>query len=291
MIIGISGKKQSGKDTIARIIQYLTAKDKSAVAYDRLLEGRFLTGWIMPTYENKKFADVLKDITCRILNCTREDLENEDFKNMYLGSNWDLYKLKINNVTGVKINRLFATEKEAKYYNKHELFYTPSSVQIIKVKQTVRDVLQKIGTECGRNVLHPNVWINTSLQDLEKNVIFSDVRFLNEVKAISDFKDSFTIRVERFNYDSAEDFVITHPDQSIVDEGLKILKENSQHTFFKLDYLARKNGYLPINEQHISETELDDYENFDYTIYNTNSIKDLITQIKEILINEGILSI
>ena len=62
MIIAISGKKQSGKNAIAKIINQLTNNK----------------------YEEKCFADKLKDIICMLINCTREQLEDESIKSLSL---------------------------------------------------------------------------------------------------------------------------------------------------------------------------------------------------------------
>lgn len=56
MLIGISGKSGSGKDTTGQIIS-------------NLIE-----------YEIKKFADSLKDMVCILINCNRDQLENREFK-------------------------------------------------------------------------------------------------------------------------------------------------------------------------------------------------------------------
>ena len=69
-IISISGKKQSGKNTIAKIINQLTNNK----------------------YEEKCFADKLKDIICLLIGCFREQLEDESFKNKTMK---DLYEENI----------------------------------------------------------------------------------------------------------------------------------------------------------------------------------------------------
>ena len=61
-IIGISGKKTVGKNTIAKIINQLTNNK----------------------YEEKCFADKLKDIICILINCNREQLEDESIKSLSL---------------------------------------------------------------------------------------------------------------------------------------------------------------------------------------------------------------
>ena len=69
MVIGVSGKIGSGKDTIGKIIQNLTNDH----------------------WEIKKYADKLKVITCLLLGCTREQLEDRGFKEKELGEEWWYY--------------------------------------------------------------------------------------------------------------------------------------------------------------------------------------------------------
>jgi hypothetical protein len=141
MIIGISAKKQHGKDTVASIIQELTNNKFRIV----------------------KFADKLKDFICELINCKRSDLENEEFKNTTLGSEWDF--LDENN-----------------------------QVQ----KMTPRILLQKIGTDALRNNVHKDIWVNATLCNYcEKcNWLITDLRFPNEMIAIK-AKEGITIRVNR----------------------------------------------------------------------------------------------
>ena len=56
MVIGICGKKFSGKSTVARLLSEATG------------------------YKVRSFADKLKDVCCVLSGCTRLDLEDYDFK-------------------------------------------------------------------------------------------------------------------------------------------------------------------------------------------------------------------
>ena len=87
MIIAISGRINSGKDTIGRIIQYLTSVrnyDKTFKEWEEISKttGRYYAGY--SNWQIKKFADKLKDIVCILLNCTREQLENQRIKSLTL---------------------------------------------------------------------------------------------------------------------------------------------------------------------------------------------------------------
>jgi hypothetical protein len=63
---------------------------------------------------------------------------------------------------------------------------------------TVREFLQKLGTDGLRDGLHGNVWVNALFADYTPthNWIITDVRFPNEAKAIKD-RGGIIIRVDR----------------------------------------------------------------------------------------------
>ena len=96
-IIGISGKKTVGKDTTGQIIQYLTSESyKKGRDYETFIRKQTSNLDFEPHYISKwkikKFADKLKDIICLLINCTRDELENESFKNKTMK---DLYEENI----------------------------------------------------------------------------------------------------------------------------------------------------------------------------------------------------
>lgn len=191
MLIAINGRKQSGKDTVGKIIQYLTSfpsgTNEDVIKYLNASQGDYQ---IPKVFTIKKFADKLKDIICILINCTREQLEDESFKNTELSEEWWYWK---ENITG-KIVKPFK-EKEINDF--------------ILVKPTPRFLLQFIGTDLLRNQLHPEIWVNSLMNkyfcvqsDLAPNGIdcpnwiITDVRFLNEMEAVKK-RDGITIRVNR----------------------------------------------------------------------------------------------
>ncbi len=98
MIIGISGKINSGKDTVAQIWQWLDSK--SELPYidwikENIYNGYDIGGLSMyqdeGSWKIKKFADKLKDIVCILIGCTREQLEDREFKEKELGEEWNKY--------------------------------------------------------------------------------------------------------------------------------------------------------------------------------------------------------
>ena len=63
-----------------------------------------------------------------------------------------------------------------------------------------RLALQLMGTEAGRDVFHPDLWVHTVLRRCEQapynNYVIADVRFPNEINAIKD-AGGFVVRVRR----------------------------------------------------------------------------------------------
>ena len=91
MLIGISGKIGSGKDTIGKIIQYLICLELNTLAPHQFSFKDFVkstaSNEIQSGFKIKKFADKLKDIVCLLIGCTREQLEDREFKEKELGKN------------------------------------------------------------------------------------------------------------------------------------------------------------------------------------------------------------
>jgi len=257
-LIGISGKIGSGKDTIGQIIQYLFSLENGSLANHQMSFEDFKytpnSNFYGSGFEIKKFADELKNQVCSLIDCTREDLENIDFKNKELGEEWWYWKLNREGGYSPILISYPASEEELMQYE-----------GLILIKPTPRMLLQQIGTDLFRNQLHPNVWVNAlmskyklkSIGDLDNglqsrgvefpNWIITDMRFPNELKAVKD-RGGITIRVERH-----------------VDENNKPIKRENEHE---------------------SETALDNI-GFDYLIHNNGSIQTLIHEVREILILEG----
>lgn len=284
MIIDISGKINSGKDTVGKIIQYLTDKNKGGYSHpDSEKDFNEYCKNFKQQYcdwEIKKFADKLKDIVCILLGCTREQLEEDrEFKEKELGEEWWYYT-----------NTLFYTEdkKLIPFLEADRDLHDNTSWYLIKL--TPRLLLQIMGTQIGRNIIHPNLWVNALMSEYKSsllndgkfvttvtsngskvswipnplmepetypNWIITDTRFPNELKAIKD-RGGITIRVNR-NL-----------------EGKWIDKQ---------EWDLHIKGIVP----HESETALDNYRDWDYIINNGGTLEELIDKVREILIKEKLL--
>ena len=205
MIIAISGHKNVGKDLVGKIIQWFTKEEK--LWYDgkpiknikeflKLPNNFWEYNSQNPTWEIKKFADKLKDIVCILLNCTREQLEDEEFKNKELGKEW----------RGAKIRNLATQEtwiiNETDHYDIDQYLKSCKTKCIFdgNINLTPRLLLQLLGTECGRKILHPNIWVNSLMSEYdpanESKWIITDMRFTNEFKAVKD-RNVLCIRINR----------------------------------------------------------------------------------------------
>lgn len=178
MVIGIAGKKQVGKDTAA----------------DILLNDFFLKD---QRYSKYKFADTIKIMTATLLNCSVDDLEDETFKSTPLPEEWDKWKFVTANLDDNEYSTsYFATQKEledAMAKNVEDYVILAGKVSI-----TPREIMQLMGTEFGRNMIHPNIWVMATMNRIGKNdnAIIPDVRFPNEVDAIKKY-GGIIIYIER----------------------------------------------------------------------------------------------
>lgn len=298
MILAVSGKISSGKDTIGKIIQYLVWKSRvekgelplSVYSFsDFARETSF--GKNQSGYEIKKFADKLKDFVCMLIGCTREQLEDQDFKNTPIGEDWLVHWY----IDRVGQRHLTLSAEEAIMADGRD-----SGQDLL----TPRLLLQIIGTECIRDKVHPNAWVNALFADYKPKMTY-DVKS-EEAKKISDGKyivprlpnipikywDKL-IETRRFTWheniinDVYPNWIIT--DMRFPNE-LEAVKSRGGITirvnrFEQISTNIRVHG---TGVPHESETALDNAE-FDYTIENNSTIEDLIQTVSLILTKEKII--
>lgn len=158
MIIGISGKKQCGKDTVCKIIKALDIWNRYGDG-DMLTFVKMLLKTPSPLgsiWHKHAYADKLKQVLSIILNVRVEAFEDNIFKMSYSE----------------------IAKPEGGYY-------------------TNRELLQRFGTEVGRSI-SPTLWVDalfTSYSE-DDHWIIPDVRFPSEAKAIKD-RGGIIIRVDR----------------------------------------------------------------------------------------------
>lgn len=325
-LIGTSGTIGSGKDTIGMIIQYLT--DKSNIGYTHSDGLEDYISYLKNGHNSKsnwqirKFAYKLKLIVSILTGIPIVDLEEEEVKNRILGEEWDYYVATNRTADEYYENDFISeytnsciTKEEAEFKIKKQTIFN-SNYKVEKLNYTVRQLLQRIGTDAMRNTIHPNIWINALFADyIDKeystctcgfinencrhedevvypNWIITDVRFPNELQAIKD-RGGIVIRVERI--EEGKTYLVQHKHNDEQNNIFQVVACKDDRGYDKLVFkdsnncIYRQNDYRIINEDlHESETALNNTE-FDYTIINDGSIEDLIPKVKEILIKEQII--
>jgi hypothetical protein len=192
-LISVAGKKGSGKDLVGRMIQYHFSSDRDKYTFPAWDEK--VTKHKSPqnsAYTVFKFADALKDIVCLLLGCTRADLEDMAFKERYLGEEWDRFYVFENRVDN-RLSPLFATAQEAGEWLAANR--AAGSFGIYRIMMNPRILLQLMGTECGRQIIHPNIWVNSTMMKydtpLDNHMDKFDAVFIND-GSIMDLFDKVT---------------------------------------------------------------------------------------------------
>lgn len=166
MIIGISGHKQSGKNTVASMLQYILSNrghfcDLTYETWDywnsSIKEGYLSNVDPNDLWQIKAFAQKLKAVIGVLFNVDPKHFEREEFKDSYIPCQYGNY--------------------------------------------TWREILQIVGTNLFRNQFHQDFWVNSTLDnyDTKQKWIISDVRFPNEADAIISL-GGVVLRVERGVY-------------------------------------------------------------------------------------------
>lgn len=266
MIIGISGKKGSGKDTVAKIIQYFTLPKESRtitlqewvteITYHSDIDG--LSKFI----EIRKFADKLKDCVSLILNIPRWRLELEEVKEQVLPecwSRWVLYTEFNESIYATKQEALDVIKALKLAKNEYELYYQPI---------TVRLFLQWLGTEAARYAIHPDIWVNALFAEYGIFDIMHTAKLNSndvKIKQIPVYP-SWLITDVRFPNEA-----------NIIKNGTVGYPVDETNDFRYLIRVDRPDSLknTEVEDEHESETALDDYEDWDEVIINDCSFEEL----------------
>ena len=220
MLVGIMGKKQVGKDLSTNMLHTIDKCYTSGMNFSDMYafyEKNDVDWSHVSRFKTKKFANKVKEIAALLLSCDKKMFEDEEFKNMVLPDVWNTV------IPRYRVDEF-------------------SFIAECTITMTNRQFLQKIGTDCFRNNLHPNTWVNALFSEYKpaklseynpSNWIINDVRFPNEAEAIKE-------------------------------RGGLLIKIN------------RNTGY---NDTHESETTLDNYQDWDFVIDNNSSKEELFNNL------------
>lgn len=311
MVIGISGKIGSGKDTVGKIIQYLVYNKEVRTPLNVVLAlGKIQdkeaqealtshSGW-----EIRKFADKLKEICSLLTGIPRVDFEKQEVKDSFLNEEWQIkhsnWIAEEEMINMTKIDGKKTKEEIQEYINKYFEFQANDGKRNIyrwkfmDSKRTVRWFLQTIGTEAMREKVHNNVWVNALFVDYKAkqgiglenhtwddpklpNWLITDMRFPNELEAVEKY-EGLTIRINR-------KLSLRFPKQ------WDDYKESAHYELTEenfLQWVKDRNIKLYNSITHPSETSLDNAQ-FNAIIDNNGTIEELVEKVRIVLGNARII--
>jgi hypothetical protein len=173
MIIGLTGKKGSGKDTV----------------------GSHLVNEY--GFERAGFADLLKQAVAALFDVTVE--QADQWKNEYVD-----------------------VAVEDRYFGTGVATHS---------QQSWREMLQRFGTEMGRETFGPNFWVDQFWlkHGHEESLVITDVRFDNEAESIIK-RDGFIFEIIRSNMDDVD----THASEAGINSKYITTTIRNQSSFDKL---------------------------------------------------------
>jgi hypothetical protein len=185
-VIGIAGKANSGKDTVASIINYIFHVGLSKATYQ---------DWIINqvSYDNTNkhkifhFADPLKDVLSIIYNIPRylfNDRCHKDDKYYNMKTGRFEFSEVVENMSNVDI----ITSNKLKSFTINQCIDWKADKQVF-IK--LRTLLQYFGTDVCRKHLDESIWIKSAIYKIidiaetYRICLVPDVRFANEAKALT----------------------------------------------------------------------------------------------------------
>ena len=226
-LIGIVGNAGSGKDTVGRIIQYHLCS-KGTLSLEKILEDYENHEWWLEdesNWEIKKFAGKLKMIASILTGVPFEYFEKSEYKQKKLPDEWNIR---------------VPYRGDSPWIGDEETCEIP---------MTVRQFLQKLGTEGLRDGLHKNVWVNALFADFDEecNWIITDCRFLNEAEEIKR-RGGILLKIDRhtkifsdstYQHQSETEMSKIVTDYQIVNEGsLQDLSDKVKEFLIKYEITA-----------------------------------------------------
>ena len=199
----------------------------------------------------KKWAGKLKSIASILTGIPVENFEDQEFKKTLLGPEWGTVKdIPLNGVpvfADIQFNSLMS----------------------------VRDLLQKLGTDAIRDGLHTNAWVNALMADYTHETCLDD-----QGMCIYCGSNCFEGEgCDEYNsYPEQSNWIIT--DTRFPNEAEAIKKAGG------IVIRVNRPGVQPINP-HPSETSLDDW-GFDAVINNDGDVADIVHKVGLLLYRHNI---
>ena len=218
IIIGVSGKKQSGKSALCDFFVNSKYKD------------------LIKVYS---FADPLKRFCVDAMGLKEEQCYgSDDDKNTFTEYNWERLPVVIRKKFGMKAESPGVWVHDdlvggGRTWYPDEFDITPRTGPM-----TGRETLQVFGTDIMRGMFSDKIWVDATISLIKKEnppiALISDARFESEINALMEETNGYVIRLTRKIFEDS------HPSETELDD----------FNFSKLG-----NRCLFIDNQDISESE------------------------------------
>lgn len=253
IIIGISGKKQSGKTSLCEYLSMRLVLDSKKAQNDEYKKINLI--------QDEYGLIHLEDNEGNSLNVSKYaiDIKNTIANNIKTYNFADpLKKIICNQMLGLDINFLYGNDKQKNQYTQYDWDKMPLEVrkkygdidEPKTGKMTYREIMQVVGTDIFREMFYQDVWIDFTMNLINhvpnaKICFIPDVRFPSEVKSIVK-NGGYVIRLSRSLYEDS------HPSETSLDDYIF-----SQH---------KENAYLVDN----SVMSIDEKNKIIYKLFKEN---------------------
>jgi len=274
-LVSITGKIGVGKDEVSNIFNFLSIRPEGTFLEFSLR--RRVEKVIKGAFDIEKFAGPLKDCVCILLGCTREKLEDRKFKNTPLPKEWDVYEHDSGMLYSIKDKASFLRHLNKEAAMSGEPPFDEKDLFFFRRIMTPRKLLQILGTEAGRNIIHPDIWINALFSKFNPDTkdfnhsrwIITDTRFPNELSRVIE-EGGLAIKVDRplklrISESIGKYGLQNEPSEK---EILRVLEEKDEELYFSLT--------------HESETALDSVKSWRVVINNDSTLENLFEESKKV---------
>lgn len=186
-IIAISGLKNSGKDTAAKMLQYLLNAPKWARTYWFYKNLPWL-GKINKKWKIKSFAHPIKKMLAVLLNRPVSDFDNREFKEKWYVT---FPTLKLVSYLNVPKNKILSDNRFSK------MAKALDTSLINNYYLSIRQLMQFFGTDIMRTYFGDGLWTWATLT--ANNIIVSDLRFKVEMDILKSKPNTKVIYINRKN--------------------------------------------------------------------------------------------
>lgn len=234
-VIGISGKKQAGKTSLAyylkaRILKDNVPKYNNYSIYQNedgevyLIGGKLAGGDDMHPVDELEndlievysFGDALKETCMNTFGLTYEQCYGTDEqKNTPTKYKWDT----LPNSIRTKYSRELEDVDEHHTDDSGQFGFTTSRTQTAPRSgyMTAREIMQVFGTDIAREMFDDNIWVAATLSKIERDgvkiAIIADVRFPSEIEGVKKLPNHKFVRLGRIK--DASDI---HPSETSLDD-------------------------------------------------------------------------